>query len=30
LVKRHLVFDPNTAKIARLKVFMQWLKEEME
>jgi len=30
LVKRHLVFDPNSAKIARLKVFMQWLKEEME
>ncbi|SFD42209.1 LysR substrate-binding domain-containing protein [Pseudoalteromonas denitrificans] len=28
-VKRYLVFDPNSAKKARLNIFMSWLKEEM-
>jgi LysR family glycine cleavage system transcriptional activator len=27
--KRYLVFDPNSAKYARLKIFISWLKEEM-
>lgn len=30
VVKRYLVFDKNSAKIARLKVFMAWLKMEMK
>ena len=30
VVKRYLVFDPNSAKIARLMVFMNWLKAEMQ
>ncbi|NRA14254.1 MAG: LysR family transcriptional regulator [Oceanospirillaceae bacterium] len=30
VVKRYLVFDPNSAKIARLRVFMQWLKTEID
>jgi len=28
--KRYLVYDPNSAKMARIKIFMDWLKEEME
>lgn len=28
-VKRYMVYDPNAAKIARLTVFMDWLKAEM-
>ncbi|NRA83955.1 MAG: LysR family transcriptional regulator [Gammaproteobacteria bacterium] len=30
VVKRYLVFDANTVKIARLKIFTDWLKSEME
>jgi LysR family glycine cleavage system transcriptional activator len=30
VVKRYLVFDPESSKIARLTVFMNWLKTEMQ
>jgi LysR family glycine cleavage system transcriptional activator len=30
VVKRYLVFDPNSSKITRLMVFMNWLKKEMQ
>jgi len=30
VVKRYLVFDPDSAKITRLMVFMNWLKAEMQ
>lgn len=30
IVKRYLMFDPNSLKIERLKIFMTWLKKEME
>ena len=30
VVKRYLVFDPDSAKITRLMVFMSWLKAEMQ
>ncbi len=30
LVKRYFVFDPHSAKIARLAIFTRWLKEEMQ
>ena len=30
VVRRYMVYDPDSAKIARLKVFMQWLEQEMD
>lgn len=30
VVKRYLVFDADSARIARINVFMEWLKQEME
>ena len=30
VVKRYLVFDADSARIARINVFMEWLKQKME